>query len=155
MRSWEWKGWDRNWEIFATRTCLGWEPLSLSWLFLFCNVFIVDLQLFEICLVAKDVLWQILNHIFRQIPENFKGKCIRTFRKFRKKKHQSECNSREKKTVWGNYRGGPRIGQFRTQGGGKGREREREREREMWEKVYWNIQIRGLLRLNYMKFKKV
>ena len=38
--------------------------------------------------------------------------------------------SHEKKTVWGNYRGGPRIGQFRTQGGGKGRERERERERE-------------------------
>ena len=38
----------------------------MSWLFLFCNVFIVDLQLFEICLVAKDVLWQILNRIFRQ-----------------------------------------------------------------------------------------
>ena len=34
--------------------------------------------------------------------------------------------SHEKKTVWGNYRGGPRIGQFRTQGGGKGRERERD-----------------------------
>ena len=47
--------------------------------------FTVDLQVCEICQVAKDVLWQIRKLIIRQIPGRFEGKCIRTFRKFRKK----------------------------------------------------------------------
>ena len=107
----------------------------MSWLFLFCNVFIVDLQLFEICLVAKDVLWQILNRIFRQIPENFKGKCIRTFRKFRKNNISRNVILTKRRQYEETTAEDHALVSSELKGEGKA-EREREREREMWEKVY-------------------